>query len=42
MLELLPKPSPTRSGQLALALLRAYILLIVFALLLKLAGVLPG
>ena len=42
MLELVPAPSLSRSGQLALALLRGYILLIALALLLKLLGVLPG
>jgi Mn2+/Fe2+ NRAMP family transporter len=42
MLELVPAPSLSRSGQLALALLRGYILLIALALLLKLVGVLPG
>ena len=41
MLELVPPAAPTRPRHLALALLRAYILLIVIALLLKLAGVLP-
>ena len=42
MLELVDPATPTRSRLLALALLRAYVLLIAGLLLLKLAGVLPG